>query len=193
MHSRRIATFFLGLWLGSSAFIVWAAVENVRAVNRLLADPTPAAALILKSVGTETARQLLLYQASHQNRAVFEQWGTLQLILGVGFFFFLLFATRERKLVLLLVLLMAVATALQLFLLTPELTFLNRLFGVSSAGGPSTRVLYGAYSAAELFKWVLGLILVGRWVRRSETPERSRNTRKNFDHVNKSDHGHVNR
>lgn len=127
MHSRRVACFLLGIWLGAAILMAWVATENFRSVDRLLAKPSPAALLSLKTLGPAGARMLLRYQASEQNRWLFEAWGTVQLIGGSGFFLFLLFGTREGKYPLILVLVMLAVVLLQLFLLTPAMISLGRL------------------------------------------------------------------
>src|SRR5438132_8052076 len=128
MHYRRIASFLLGLWLGGGLLMAWVATENFRSVDRLLAAPSPAAAIQIQALGREGARSLLRYQVSEQNRWYFEIWESSQLILGAGFFSFLLFGSSEGKFSLLLLLLMFLIVAIQRLFMTPELTSLGRSF-----------------------------------------------------------------
>jgi len=194
MHSSRIASFFLGLWLGSALLVAWVSRENLRVVDRTLASPNPAAVPALRSLGAG-ARPLFRYQASEQNRILMETWGSSQLVAGIALFFFLLFATREGKLSLLLGLLMIAAVVMQRFLLIPEIASLGRTLDfvadtLREADDNRLRVLDGGYFLAEAVKWGLGLVLLASMGRRSGS---SRNVRKDLDLVNKPDYRHVNR
>jgi len=194
MHSRRFACFLLGLWLAGGVFAMWVTAENLRRVDHLLVQPSPAAAVWMKALGPGAARLLLRYEAAELNRAAIEIWEIAQLILGAGFFFFLLFGTSEDKFSLLLVLLALAVVLLQCFWLTPELTSLGRTLDfipdVPSAAQNQFRVLDGAYSVMEVVKWVLLAVLTAKLV--ASRRGRSGDSRQEFDLVNKADHRHVN-
>lgn len=175
--------------------MAWVATENFSAVDRLLAKPSPAALLSIKTLGPTGARMLLRYQASEQNRWLFEAWGTVQVIVASGFFLFLLFGTRESKYPLILVLLMLGVVLLQLFLLMPAMNSLGRLTDFLPPNQPSGErsrfwVLHTAYVIIEVLKWALAVLLGTTLVRRRG---RSGDTRENVDRVNKANHRHVNR
>src|SRR5829696_8706996 len=111
MHARRMACFFLGLWLAGGLFMAWVATQNFRQVDRLLSREDPNATLRLKPLGAD-ARLILRYQASEQNRWYFRRWETIQILGGGGFFLVMLFGSRENKFVLLGALLMLALVAL---------------------------------------------------------------------------------
>jgi len=195
MHSRRVACFLLGIWLGAAILMAWVATENFRSVDRLLAKPSPAALLSIKTLGPAGARMLFRYQVSEYNRRLFEEWGTVQLIGGAGFFLFLLFGTREGKFPLILVLVMWAVVLLQLFLLTPAMISLGRLVDFLPPDLPSGErnrfwVLHSGYAITEAFKWAVALLLGARLMRRRG---RSGDARENLDVVDKANHRHVNR
>ena len=98
MHSRRLACFILGLWLGGGLLVAWAAADSFRAVDRLFTDASPEARLQLRTLGP-SARTLLRYEVAERNRALFHTWERVQLVGGILFFFYLLFA-QESLLVL---------------------------------------------------------------------------------------------
>jgi hypothetical protein len=196
MHSRRLACFVLGVWLAGSLFLSWVATENLLAVDRIMAEPNPGAALEIKALGPGEARLLLRHEASEQNRWLFANWEIIQIVLGSVFFFFLLFGTHENKISLLLVLLMLILVLLQRFLLTPELTGLGRLTDfvpdVPSGGHNKFWVIQNAYTVAELCKLGLGLALTVRLIVRGRGRS-SGDARDEFDLIDKADHRHVNR
>ena len=195
MHSRRLASFFLGIWLGAAISVAWVTTENFLGVDRLLVKPSPAALLSMKTLGAEAGRLLLRYQAAEQNRWLFHAWGEIQIIAGAGFFLFLLFGTREGKYPLILVLLTIGVVALQLFVFVPAMTSLGRLTDFlppDQLPGERNRfwVLHTMYVITEIFKWGLMVFLAVRLARRHG---RSGDVRQQFDPVDKADHRHVNR
>jgi hypothetical protein len=196
MHSRRLACFILGLWLGGGLLVAWTAADAFRAVDRLLAAPSPEATLRLRALGPSAARTLLRYQASEQNRALFRDWEAVQLVGGSLFFFFLLFATRERKFPLITVLVMVVVVALQRFAVTPELVSLGRNIDFVPADMPSEFrdrfwILHSGYAGLEALKWGAALALAGRNVF-SRRHGRSEKALDEFDLIDKPNHRHIN-
>jgi hypothetical protein len=197
MHSRRLACFVLGLWLGGGLLVAWIATQNFRVVDRLMLQPEPGAALHLKELGSANTRLLFRHQVSEQNRAMFESWEYAQFGLGMLFFFFLLFGTREKKFPLLVVLAMLAVVLLQRVLLTPELVSLGRNIDFVPADVPSperTRfwVIHSAYSGLEVLKWGAGLALAASFII-STRRGRSDSPGDEFDLIDKPDHRHVNR
>jgi hypothetical protein len=197
MHARRLACFFLGMWLAGSLFMAWVATQNFRQVDRLLSRADPAATLRLKPLG-ENARLILRYQASEQNRWYFQKWETIQILYGAVFFFVMLFGSRENKFVLLGVLLMVALVMVQKFLLTPEVVALGRLIDFVPANQQSperTRfwILHTTYTGVELGKWAVAMILTGQMVFSRKRSGRSRDSRNEFNSVDKADYRRVNR
>ena len=175
MHTRRLACFLLGLWLGAGVFMEWVSRENVAVADRILAQPDPAAAVRIamldKAIGKNETRLLLRYEASEQNRSYYELWEIVQVVLAALFFFFLLFGTTEGKVSLALALTLLILVLLQRFLLTPELSGLGKLLDFSNpalVGGERERfrVTHAAYTAMEVAKWglqiALGAVLIAR-------------------------------
>jgi hypothetical protein len=171
MHSRRLACLLLGLWLGGGLLMQWVTRESLLGVDRVLAQPDPAATLRIKVLGRDQVRLLLRYEVSEQNRYNLELWEIVQVVLAAIFFFFLLFGTSEGKFSLTLALLLLVLVVAQRFVLTPEMKAMGRMLDF---GSPSAvvgeRAKYGvmhyAYLVVEASKWtlqaVLGFILITR-------------------------------
>jgi hypothetical protein len=196
MHYRRIATFLLGLWLGGGFLMAWIAIDSFRSVDRLLAMPGPVAAVQIRDLTPGGARALLRSQAVEQNSWYFETWELMQLVLGAGFFSFLLFGSSEGKFSLLLLLIMLLIVAAQRFLMTPELSALDRTFAFIPAGAPSVDrnkfwMLHSLYIGSETLKWLLGLALGASLV--FHRPARSRDAGHELDMVDKANHRHINR
>lgn len=202
MHSVRLVCFAFGLWLAGGVFMAWVATQNFRGVDRLLDQPNPIAKLDFKTLDTDknlgpgTARLLLRYHVSEQNRFYFESWELAQIVLGTLLFFFLLFGTREDKYSLAGVLFLLVLVAVQRFALTPEITALGRTLDFvpqSADAGERSRfwMLHNAYSALELLKWIATVILVGRLVLGHRHRRSGRDVRQQLDEINKANYRHV--
>jgi hypothetical protein len=193
MHFRRFAAFLLGIWIGGSAFMDMVATQNFHSVDRLLAAPSPQAEEKIQALGgRDAARAFLRYQVAEQNRWYFETWERIQIGLGLALLFVLLFGSAPDKLLLLLALLMFAIVLVMRFFLTPEITQLGRVIDFVAPATPSgdrTRfwTFHGAYSASELVKLGLGIVLVVLLVRR-----RKRSHSAEINTVDKSDHSHVN-
>ena len=123
------------------------------------------------------ARVFLRYQASELNRSYFQNWERAQIVLGAALFLVLAFGTVPNRLTLLLALLMLAIVLLMHFFLTPEITRLGRAIDFVSPGTPSPDrarfwTFHGAYSAGELVKlgleMVLAVVLVRRRGKRAE-------------------------
>lgn len=197
MRSRRLACFFIGVWLGGCVLMAWLTTDSFRSVDRMLLAPAPAAAAQLQGMGADAARKLFRYQVSEQNRAAFRTWEIAQLFFGAAFFLYLLFGTKEGKLPMILVLLMLAIVVMQRMLFTPALIVLGRHLDFASALAAARQrqefwIVHNAYSIAEVIKWGVG---VGLAVRLSfgRGSGRSRDSRKKLDVIDKSNYGHINR
>ncbi len=196
MHSRRLACLLLGAWLAGGLWIAWITRQNTAAVRRAMESPPPALLLDSKTLGAPATRMLLAYLAAEQNRFYYESWEMSQIVLGAFFFFFLLFGTREDKYSLLIPLLMLIITIGQRFVATPEMISLGRTTdfmpdGAHSVATVRLSVVEMGYTAAELLKSGLGLLLAARLIL-THRHASGHDIRKELDLVNKGDHRHIN-
>lgn len=192
MHARRLACFFLGLWLAGGLFMAWIARQNVSAPDRLWSHQSPAAALHPKVSGAD-ARSILRLQALEENRVFAGKWQTAQIVFGAFFFLVMLFFSRENKFVLLGVLLLTVLVVLQKFLIAPELHALGRLVDLAPEGqlSPERNRLWVVDTAdfgVEAAKGLIALILTASMVFSSKRSGRSRDARRELNSVDKPDY-----
>jgi hypothetical protein len=170
MHFRRLAALLLGAWLGDSVFMDMVATQNFRSVDRLLAAPPAQVAERIQALGGhDAARVFLRYQVSEQNRWYFQTWERVQVALGAVLFLVLLFGAVPNRVTLLITLLMLAMVLLMHFFLTPEITRLGRAADFAPAAD-RTRfwTFHGMYSAGELIKLGLGIVLAARLLRRAK-------------------------
>ena len=196
MHFRRFACLLLGVWLGGIMMMTVVATQNFRTVDRLLLEPAPGAAADLRTMGHDTARMLLRWEAGEQNRRLFEISESAQLAMGMAIIFVLLFGSTEGKYALSLALLLLVIVIVQRFLLTPMMTSLGRLIdfippNVRSPERVKFQVLHMGYAGIEISKCVLCLLLAGKLLAR--TRRKSGQSTGDVDVIDKSYHRHVNR
>lgn len=141
------------------------AASSFRLVNELLVNPAAELAPYLKVLGAEKMRVLARYQAAEFNRALFEGWGLVQILIGLLIFGILLFGTKEGKFILSLSLFMALLSAGMHLLVTPSIVGYGRsLDFVSIDKEPELRnrvkAFHNAYSALEGIKLVCGVALL---------------------------------
>jgi hypothetical protein len=177
--------------------MAFVAAQNLKQVNRLLDEATPTARIELKAMGPN-ARTMLLYHASEQNRLYLKEWTLAQLGFGSLFLMIMLFGSHESASVLIGILLMILLTALQRFFIVPEMAVLGRMtdFLPADQGMPERNrfwVLQTAYYGVEAAKWVFALILTAGMVFSRRRSGRSRDSRREFDKVDKPYYGRVNR
>ncbi len=126
MHTRRIITFLLGIWIGCNVLLGYLTLENIQSPNLVLSSPVPAAGKIIEKVGQEPARELLRHLALQQTRLYLDRWGYCQLALGALLVLLLLAESRKRLFPMLLTAIMLGFTLFQQFGLLPELAFVSR-------------------------------------------------------------------
>jgi hypothetical protein len=171
MHFHRLAALLLGAWLSGSVFMDMVATQNFRSVDRLLAAPPMQVAGRIQALGGhDAARVFLRYQVSEQNRWYFEVWERVQIALGAALFLVLAFGASPKRLALLLTFLMLAMVLVMHFFLTPEITRLGRTFDFAPAAD-RTRfwTLHGMYSAGELIKLGVGILVAVRLLMRAKT------------------------
>ncbi len=171
MHFHRLAALLLGAWLGGSVFMDMVATQNFRSVDRLLtAPPMQVAERVQALGGHDAARVFLRYQVSEQNRWYFQVWERVQIALGAALLLVLAFGAGPKRLALLIMVLMLAMVIVMHFFLTPEITRLGRTFDFAPAAD-RTRfwTLHGMYSAGELIKLGLGIVLAVRLLLRTKT------------------------
>jgi hypothetical protein len=185
----------LGLWMGAGLWMLWVAADNSASADRLLLAPNASAAAYLKTLGRAQLSPLAHYLAADQNRALFEKWGVVQIVLGGLFFFFLLFGTRLGKLPLVVALLMLLIVVGERVAITPGMEMAGRATDFNL--DPSYRarmardVLNYGYTMAEWAKFVLGAVAAVALI--WQESRRSLHSRNQVDMIDKADYRHINR
>ena len=196
MHARRLACFILGMWLAAGLAVAWLERGDFQTIGDVLAQPDDAVAERVKTLGAHETYLLMGRIAWEQRQRTTENWESIQMLVGMGFFFFMLFGTHQGKLPLGMGLLLVGIVALERFLLTPEVLSLGRAAGLAPSpalSGEDMRrtVLSSTHLGFEIAKWIvqaaLGAVMI---VRRGH---RSGDAGEKLQVVDKPNHGHINR
>ena len=193
MHYRRIVCFLLGLWLGGGLLMAWYGARSFGTVEGVMAQSNPSFVVQTKPLGPVVTRLVLRYAVAEQNRVLFRNWETMQIILAVLFFCYLLFGTTEGKFSLAVMLSLLALTVFQRLAISPELGIAGRSMGYMPgdlAAQERARfwVLHNAYLAVEALKLGLGVILGAIVMSR----KRSVDPLNQFNMIDKANHRHVN-
>ena len=196
MHARRLACFILGMWLAAGLAVAWLERGDFETIGEVLAQPDDAVAQRMKALGAHETYLLMGRVAWEQRQRTTENWESVQLLAGMGFFFFLLFGTHQGKLPLGMGLLLVGIVALERFLLTPEVLSLGRAAGFASGSALSAEdmrrmVLSSTHQGFEITKWIVQAALAAVMIVRRA--HRSGGAGDQFQVVDKPNHGHVNR
>jgi hypothetical protein len=192
MHTRRLATFLLGGWIGCSLLMDFLTLENLHTPGMVLATATAPAAKLLGLLSNDDANLILRYQAAEMNRHNAYTWELVEIALALALLACLFLGTQRRKLPLLLCLLMLVALAFQHFAISPELAYRGRDTDFppgNTAFGPQSGLLgmEQIYGGVEALKLLLGGVLASYlFVFRSGS-----RIRKKVDAIDYPDHSHV--
>ncbi len=164
-----MAVAVLGLWLGITLFMWFAAGTSFAIVDRVLQSQNPLLLKIAKPLSPSETRELLRHLASETNRAYFAAYGWAQLVLGI-FLLFLLWRQipRDTTAVILAGAMLAIVFVLTLGI-TPQIVTLGRSIDFVPRNPPPPEMgrfsmLHGAYTGLDGLKLLSGLALLVRWL-----------------------------
>src|SRR5258708_7565827 len=126
MHSRRVATFILGLWFAGMLCIGASTVIGYRVVDQSLKLPPQEISRSLSMMGEALSQQMVNYFVSEINRSMFEIWGFCEMILVAGLGIYLVLY-NQRMLALTLTALMMLSACGSHFLVTPQVIAIGRI------------------------------------------------------------------
>lgn len=159
MHTRRVATFVLGAWLGCSLLMILLQVGNLRFTASLLATPSQEAAAFLKKAGSQDFALMMHYQAAEQNRRYGDLWEDTQFGLGIVLAGALFLGTQRRIFPLVVCGLMLLMVLFEHIGVSPELAFRGRETDFPP-GNTALSSLVRMYALGQVYGWVEGAKLV---------------------------------
>lgn len=169
LRTQMIAVVLLGVWLGLTFAMWFAATRSFRTVDRLLGSPKPEFDELLRPLGAERSRLVLRHLASEINRVYFGAYGWAQVVLGLLLLGLVLWQPRRDALSVFLAALMAVLALVLTFIIQPQIVALGRAIDFLPRQPPPAVMprfwkLHGAFTALDGTKLLAGLLLLGRWL-----------------------------
>jgi len=162
----------LGIWIGITLFMWFAAGRSFATVERVLLSQNPQYLKITKSLSPTEAREMLRHLASEINRTFFTAYGWAQVILGFTLLFLLLRQTPRDTTALAITGAMLATVLILALVVTPLIIALGRSIDFLPRNPPPPEMgrfgmLHGAYTGLDGLKLVAGLTMLVRWIVRS--------------------------
>ncbi len=147
--------------------IGFVSLQNMSNVDRILGSPPGPVAKDIEDLGTDITRLLLRYQAAQMNRFLMESWGVAQVGLGAAILSAVLFTAHRSKFLIYATCVMVLIVIFQVTYVRPSMNALGRSFdflpGTAAMRERDGYQSYATmYSAAEVIKLLIGLLLSGR-------------------------------
>ncbi len=192
MHTRRLAAFLLGIWMGGSLLVVWFQFYNLRFASSLLLTPSDSAVEITKRLPDLELRQMLHYFAAEQSRRYVYLWEEAEAVLALTLGACLFLGTQKRIFPLILCGMMLLVVIFQHTGVTPELAFRGRQADFPP-GSNTTGILIRMYALEQVYAWIEGAkLLVGVILASYLFVFRAHRSRKQLHAIDNPDHSHVN-
>lgn len=164
-----MAVAVLGLWLGITLFMWFAAGRSFATVEQVLQSQNPQLLKITKPLSAAETRELLRHLASEINRAYFGAYGWAQVVLGVLLLFLVWRQVpRDATAIILAGAMLAIVFVLTLAI-TPRIVTLGRSIDFVPRDPPPPEmgrfgVLHGAFTGLDSVKLLAGLGMLVRWI-----------------------------
>lgn len=168
-RNQIMAVAVLGLWLGITLFMWFAAGRSFATVERVLQSQNPQLLKITKPLSSMETRELLRHLASEINRAYFGAYGWAQVVLGILLLFLVLRQVpRDTPAVVLSGAMLAIVLVLTL-VITPQIVTLGRSIDFVPRNPPPPEMgrfglLHGAFTGLDGVKLLTGLAMMVRWI-----------------------------
>jgi Domain of unknown function (DUF4149) len=169
---RLLEAALLGVWIGWTLFMWFAAGSSFTTVDRISSSPSAGLERVVQPLGAENTRLVLRHAASEINRTLFRGYGWVEIALGAILLLLVWRDTPRDTLALTLVGVMLALILILTLVITPWMISLGRSidFGRESASADTMRrfwTLHGAFTGLDGAKLLAGIVLLVRWIVRS--------------------------
>ncbi len=159
----------LGVWLGWTTAMWFAATRSFRTVDRVLKKPDPQFGRAIQPIGNDQARVVLRYLASEINRTYFRVYGWAQILLGVALLISLGYRTPRDIIGIALASVMLALVVILTVIVQPMIVSLGRSIDfVARQPAPPQMprfwMLHGAFTGLDGVKLLAGLGLLARLI-----------------------------
>jgi len=169
VRTHLLATAILGIWLGWTVAMWFAATRSFRTVDRVLEKPVPQLQQAVAPLAGDQARVILRHLASEINRTYFETYGWAQLLLGGVLLGVLWYEARRATLAVILAGVMLGLVIILTAAVQPMIVSLGRTidFPPRTPEPPQMArfwMLHGAFTGLDGVKLLAGLALLVRLI-----------------------------
>jgi len=166
-----MATAILGVWIGITVFMWFAAGKSFSTVERVLQSQNPQFLKITKPLSPADTRELLRNVAAEINRTLFGVYGWAQLVLGAVMLALLLRQTPRDSFAIAITCTMLAFVLILTLVITPQILNVGRSldFVPRNPAPPDLArfgMLHGAYTMLDGIKLLAGLGLLVRRIMR---------------------------
>lgn len=161
---RRLAIFFLAVWLTGTVLMAIVATENFWTIDRLFAArANPAFVAAVEKMGDEEARALVHYYSSELNRLYFQVWGLAETGIGIFVLRCIVALPKSSKAKWMVVSMLGI-TLVFAALITPQIVSVGRAldFVARDPAPPELRtfgLLHAVYTVLDGIKLILGILV----------------------------------
>lgn len=168
-RNQTMAIAVLGIWIGITLFMWFAAGRSFATVDRVLLSRNPQFLKITNSLSSTETRELLRNLASEINRTFFTAYGWAQVILGIALLCLLLLQSPRDTTGLAITGAMLGIVLILALVVTPQIIALGRSIDFVPRNPPPPEMgrfgmLHGAYTGLDGLKLLAGLGMLVRWV-----------------------------
>ena len=168
-RTHLLATAILGMWLGWTLAMWFAATRSFRTVDRVLEEPTSELRQALAPLGHEQARTVLRHLASEINRTYFGAYGWAQILLGAILLALLWYEARRATLGVVLAGVMLGLVVILTLIVQPMIVSLGRSIDFVPRNPEPPQMarfwmLHGAFTGLDGVKLLAGLALLVRLI-----------------------------
>ena len=168
-RGQAISMILIGVWVGWTLFMWFAATRSFRTIDAILRAPSPMFAETATTLTPDQTRLLLRHAASEINRTYFRFYGWAQLVLGAVVFALLWRQSPRDTFSLTVAGAMLGLVLILTWYVTPQIISIGRSIDFASRTPPPAVMprfwkLHGAFTGLDSVKLLAGLVLLVRWV-----------------------------
>ena len=168
-RTQAVGIAILGVWLGWTLFMWFAATRSFRTVDRVLTASSPKFQQAVQPLGHDRARVVLRYLVSEINRTYFRFYGWTQILLGMLLVLLVWRQVPRDSVGLLLAGVMLCLVLILTLVIQPQIVSLGRSIDFVPRNPvppvmPRFWMLHGMFTGLDGVKFLTGLGLLIRWI-----------------------------
>jgi uncharacterized protein DUF4149 len=166
---RILEAALLGVWIGWTLFMWFAAGSSFTTVDRIAGSPSAGLEKVVQPLGAENTRLVLRHAASEINRALFRGYGWVEIALGAILMLLVWRQAPRDNVACTIVGVMLALVFILTLVITPWMVSLGRGIDFNREGAAPEVMrrfwtLHGAFTGLDGAKLLAGIVLLVRWI-----------------------------